>query len=253
MRIRKYEDPRRTSENRLPPRSWYIPRGKSEYLLLNGKWDFAFFDWEADIPSQIECWGKIDVPSCWQLQGYEAPNYTNQNYPFPVDIPYVPDRNPCGVYQRSFEMPRKWGRLYYVFEGVSSCAFLYMNDRYVGFTQGSRLQAEFDITDYVHEGVNQVRVYVMKWCCGSYLEDQDAFRYNGIFRDTYILQRPEGHITDISMIPNETSIEIDLDGSVSVRILAGEKLLFAGQFIDHLSFTPEAPVLWNCAISSVCM
>lgn len=242
---RKYENPLKTSENRMPPRSYYIPGGKSEYLLLNGKWDFSFFTRDIDIPNEITHWDQIEVPSCWQILGYENPNYTNQNYPFPVDMPYVPDSNPCGVYQREFVLTKKWGRVYYVFEGVSSCAFLCINGKYVGFTQGSHLQAEFDITNYVTEGINQVRVYVLKWCCGSYLEDQDYFRFNGIFRDTYILQRPEGHIVDVRMIPNAKTIDIDLDGCANVRVFQESKLLFEGEFEKHFSFTPDNPVLWN--------
>ena len=104
----------------------------------------------------------------------------------------MPDENPCGIYRRDFYIDKKWGKVYFTFEGVATCAFLYINGNYVGFTQGSHLQATFDITEYVSGGKNEVTVKVFKWCCGSYLEDQDAFRYNGIFRDVYITQRPVG-------------------------------------------------------------
>ena len=243
--MRIYENPLVTSENRMPPRNYYIPQGKSEYTLLNGDWQFAFFERDIDVPEIIENWDTIPVPSCWQNHGYEAPNYTNVNYPYPVDMPYVPDDNPCGVYQREFVLDQVWGRVYYVFDGVSSCAFLYINGKYVGFTQGSHLQAEFDITDYVHQGTNTVQVKVLKWCCGSYLEDQDFFRYNGIFRDTYLLQRPEGHIADVQIIPNAETIDIRLDGAAHVRIFAGETLLAETDFADNFVFTPENPILWN--------
>ena len=206
--MRFYENILKTSENRINPTSYCIPSGISECINLNGEWNFAYFSRDIDVPERIEKWDKISVPSCWQLQGYENPNYTNTNYPYPVDPPYVPDDNPCGVYNREFTVDKKWGRLYFVFEGVSSCASLYINDRYVGFTQGSRLQARFDITDFISDGRNTVTVKVLKWCVGSYLEDQDAFRYNGIFRDVYILQRPEKHITDVEIIPNEKSFNI---------------------------------------------
>ena len=145
--IRMYENPQITSENRRPPRSCYIPGGISEYHLLNGEWNFAYFSSDIDVPEQIEVWNTIPVPSCWQLQGYENPNYTNVNYPYPCDPPYVPDDNPCGIYERTFELAEKWGKVYFIFEGVGSCAFLYINSRYVGFTQGSHLQAEFVITE----------------------------------------------------------------------------------------------------------
>lgn len=243
--MRIYENPEKTSENRMPPRSAYIPQGVSEYRKLNGEWDFAYFERDIDVPEKIENWNKIPVPSCWQIYGYDNPNYTNINYPFPYDIPYVPDDNPCGVYHRNFEIAEKWGRIYFVFEGVSSCAFLYINDEYVGFTQGSRMQAEFDITDFVKKGQNSVMVKVLKWCCGSYLEDQDAFRYNGIFRDVYILQRPEKHIRDIELIPDSKAINIKLEGEATVEIYEGECLLCKEKFENEFSYEPESPILWN--------
>lgn len=243
--MRQYENPTATSENRCAPRSYYIPGGKSEYHLLNGDWRFAYFSRDIDVPERIENWDTIPVPSCWQLHGYENPNYTNVNYPYPCDPPYVPDDDPCGVYEREFKLADKWGRLYLVFEGVSSCAYLYVNGSYVGFTQGSHLQAEFDITEFVRTGTNTIRVRVLKWCCGSYLEDQDFFRYNGIFRDVYILQRPVGHITDVELIPNDQNFHIRLDGRANVKILDGQTVLTEREMQDELVFTPKAPILWN--------
>ena len=248
MPVRIYENILKTSENRESPRSYYIPRGISEYILLNGEWDFCYFSRDIDvpeIPSRIEKWDRIRVPSCWQILGYENPNYTNINYPFPVDPPYVPDDNPCGVYSREFELREKWGRVYFVFEGVSSCAFLYVNDSYIGFTQGSHLFAEFDITDAVRKGKNRVAVKVLKWCAGSYLEDQDHFRHNGIFRDVYILQRPEGHLKDIEIIPDDKAINVRIDGEADLKIYEGRKLLYENRINGFASFRPENPVLWN--------
>lgn len=243
--MRHFENPRRTGWNRCPPRSCYIPEGRSEYRLLNGTWRFAYFARDVDVPAVIESWDAIPVPSCWQLHGYEAPNYSNINYPFPCDPPYVPDDNPCGVYEREFILEEKWGRVYFVLEGVSSCAYLYVNGDCAGFTQGSHLPAEFDITGLVRAGENTVRVKVLKWCCGSYLEDQDHFRYNGIFRDCYLLQRPAGHITDVEMIPREDRIVLSLSGRAQVRVWEGERLLCRAEMEDTFSFAPEAPILWN--------
>ena len=242
--MRHYENPEKTSENRCLPRSWYVPGGVSRQILLNGNWDFAFFSRDIDVPETIESWDTIPVPSCWQLMGYENPNYSNINYPYPCDPPYVPDDNPCGVYRRSFQL-EKWGRTYFVFEGVSSCAYLYVNGRYVGFTQGSHILAEFDITDFVRDGENTVTVKVLKWCCGSYLEDQDFFRYNGIFRDVYLLQRPENHITDVEMIPDDKTIAVNLEGEAQIRIFDGEALLIQTQMRDHFAHSPVEPKLWN--------
>lgn len=249
--MRIYENPQKTSENRKASRSYYIPGGVSEYQILNGMWKFAYFNRDIDVPAKIEKWDTIEVPSCWQILGYENPNYTNTNYPYPVDQPYVPDDNPCGVYEREFEIGKKWGKLYFVLEGVSSCAFLSVNGNYVGFSQGSHLQAEFDITAYVVEGANTITVKVLKWCCGSYLEDQDFFRFNGIFRDCYILQRPEDHIDDIEIIPNDKSIDIKLDKSADIRIYDGESLLVqasaevVAQQGNTFSHVVENPILWN--------
>lgn len=243
--IRTYENILKTSENRLEPRSYYIPKGKSKYTLLNGEWDFAYFKRDIDVPDVIENWDKIEVPSCWQLKGYENPNYTNINYPYPVDPPYVPDDNPCGVYRREIVTENLSGRNYLVFEGVSSCAFVYINDSYVGFTQGSRLQAEFDITDFLCEGKNILTVKVLKWCVGSYLEDQDAFRYNGIFRDVYLLNRPEGHIRDIEVFTSDKTFSIKVDKKATVRIIENGKVLTKTETDGEFAFSPESPILWN--------
>lgn len=243
--MRQYENLQQTSENRLKPRSYYIPKGVSEYQLLNGDWRFAYYKRDIDVPEVIEHWDTIKIPSCWQLLGYENPNYTNVNYPYPCDPPFVPNDNPCGVYQREFNLEQKWGKVYFVFEGVSSCAYLYINESYVGFTQGSHLQAEFDITEFVHEGVNSVTVKVLKWCCGSYLEDQDAFRYNGIFRDCYILQRPHGHIVDVEMIPDDQNIHVAIDGKADIRIYDKEALLVSDVIENEYIFTVPNPILWN--------
>jgi len=243
--MRDYENLKKTSENRNSLRSYYIPGGISEYQLLNGEWKFAYFHRDIDVPDEITRWDTIPVPSCWQLYGYENPNYTNVNYPYPCDPPYVPDDNPCGVYEREFVVKKIWGKLYFMLEGVSSCACVFVNGQYVGFTQGSHLQAEFDITDYVVEGSNTLTVKVLKWCVGSYLEDQDFFRFNGIFRDCYILQRPKNHIEDVEIIPNDRQIQIKLAGEAKVSIYEGEKLLACNEMLHTYSYEPENPILWN--------
>ncbi|MBQ8267005.1 MAG: glycoside hydrolase family 2 [Clostridia bacterium] len=243
--MRIYENPFKTSENRCAPRSYYIPSGVSEYNLLNGTWNFKYFPREIDVPEKIDNWDTIPVPSCWQTQGYDIVNYTNQEYPYPVDMPYVPDDNPCGVYNRQFEITKLWGKVYFVLEGVSSCAFLYINDKYVGFTQGSHLQAEFDITDFVVEGSNDITVRVLKWCCGSYLEDQDFFRMNGIFRDCYILQRPIDHITDVSVVAKDDKIIVENGKEASVSLYDTNGDFVATQNGETVEFSIENPVFWN--------
>lgn len=244
--MRFYENTQKTSENRLAPRSYYIPEGKTEYMLLNGTWRFKYYSRDIDVAEKIDDWDNIEVPSCWQLKGYENPNYTNINYPYPVDPPFVPDENPCGVYERDFVIDSKWGRVYYIFEGVASCATLYINGKYVGFTEGSHLQAEFDITDFVVEGKNTVRVDVLKWCCGSYLEDQDFFRFNGIFRDTYILQRPNDHIVDVRVVAENSTISVITGKPAKIELFNAEgKLLGACEDTEKADFVIENPIFWN--------
>ena len=245
--MRYFEDISKTSDRRLPQRAYYIPDGAK--IALAGKWRFAFFeDGDSVRPDGIiKDWDRTEVPSTWQSEGYEPHNYTNVFYPYPVDPPYVPDKNSMGIYEREFEASGE-GRYYLVSEGISSFAEIYVNGVYEGFTQGSHLQAEFDISDAVKEGKNTVRVAVRKWCAGSYLEDQDFLRENGIFRDIYVLSRPEGHIADFE-------IKADISGKVTVNAPAGTKIsIYDGA--RRLTYTTvgegnsaelivEAPTLWN--------
>ena len=248
--MRYFENPEKTSENRLPARSFYIPLGEAVYTLLNGEWRF-FYATDGDLinpTGKINKWDKIEVPSCWQIKGYDVPNYTNINYPFPVDLPFVPDINPVGIYEREFVVKSDNKRVYMVFEGISSCGALYINGNYVGFTQGSHLQSEFDITDYVNKGKNTVRVVVRKWSVGSYLEDQDIFRMHGIFRDVYLLERPNGHITDIDIhTENNNTVVISCAPDTKVALYDDTKVIAEDKTDKNgnLSFTVEQPKLWN--------
>ena len=243
--MRIYERFDKTSENRVKERAYYIPYdtlekallGKREnsayYRLLNGKWSFAYFGRDIDVPEKITKWDSVAVPSCWQSTGYERPYYTNYNYPFLVDAPYVPDDNPCGIYEREFTLDEMWGsrKTYVVFEGVSSCLMLYINGEYVGYSQGSHMQAEFDISPFVKKGLNTITAKILKWCVGSYLEDQDIFRCNGIFRDVYLLSREEGHIEDVNITADTKEITVD----------AADYEIYDGTEVADLS----NPVLWN--------
>ena len=209
--MRNYENLKRLHENTLAPRAHYIPydslekaldgdKSKSDfYTLLNGEWDFKYFTRDIDCPDTISDWDKVHVPSCWQTTGYEKPYYTNVNYPYPVDPPYVPDDNPLGVYRRfvSISADKAAKENYIIFEGVAPCFELYVNGEYTGFSTVSHSTSEFKIN--LHEGENEILVKVYKWCAASYLEDQDFFRNNGIFRDVYILSRNGGHVFDVQI------------------------------------------------------
>lgn len=246
--MRHYENPRITGENREKQRSYYIPYeslekaliGKKEasayYKLLNGEWNFNYYESEAAAELKPEKWDKVKVPSCWQTTGYEEPYYTNVNYPYPVDPPYVPDVNPCGVYMREIEISEEWDKreTYIVFEGVSSFMYLYVNGEYVGCTQGSHLQSEFDITPFVETGKNTVTAKVLKWCAGSYLEDQDFLRMNGIFRDVYLLSRAKGHVRDVEIKADTRKITVS---EKDYEIFDAEG--------NSLGKKVEKPILWN--------
>ena len=243
--MRFYEDLNTIQINRLPQRAYYIPENAGGYTLLNGNWDFRYY--EADFLEEKACsqWDTIPVPACWQQHGYDRPNYTNINYPYPVDMPYVPDENPMGVYRRTFRIEKPRNRHYIVFEGVSSNVELYINGQFAGYSQGSHLQAEFDITELVREGENELLAKVRKWCSGSYLEDQDFFRFNGIFRDVYLLSRPQGHIRDIRIVTEENRILVDFEGKAEIALYDGGKLLQTVSAEGSALFTVENPVLWN--------
>ena len=244
--MRFYESFEKFSENREPQRAYYIPYDTMEkalkgdktaskyYKLLNGSWRFKFFNRDIDVPEKISGWDTVPVPSCWQTLGYEKPGYTNIMYPHPIDAPYVPDDNPCGVYERNFCLDKAWAdrETYIVFEGVSSCLELYVNGEYVGFSQGSHLQAEFNIAKFVKEGSNTVTAKVYKWCVGSYLEDQDFFRMSGIFRDVYLLSREEGHIVDVAVKADTKTIDVSAE---NYEIYDGTTK------VENL----DNPILWN--------
>lgn len=241
--MRKYEDLKHIKENRLPQRSYYIP--ESGVINLNGIWDFKFYNADFEERYTEGEWAKIPVPSCWQNEGYENPNYANVAYPFPVDPPYVPDINPMGVYRREFEIADASRKTYIVFEGVSSCIELFINGKYAGYSQGSHLQAEFDISGYVANGRNEIVAKVRKWCSGSYLEDQDCFRYSGIFRDVYVLSRPEGHIKDIEITTENNKVFVTLDGECKVKLLDRNNCLGEIFAQGNAAFEIENPIRWN--------
>ncbi|GMA58692.1 hypothetical protein GCM10025858_31950 [Alicyclobacillus sacchari] len=215
--LRDWENFSVLQRNRLAPRSYFIPygdeqsalsfnRGQSNRVIfLNGLWRFALYERPEDCPSDVSAedfddsaWSQLRVPSNWQMQGYDRPHYTNVVYPFPIDPPYVPNENPTGCYRRTFVIPETWdGQLIRLrFEGVDSAFHIWVNGHEVGYSQGSRLPSEFDITPFIRVGRNTIAVRVYQWSDGSYVEDQDMWWLSGIFRDVYILARPSLHILD---------------------------------------------------------
>lgn len=271
-------DPRKTGENRLPQRSYYIPAQNEEtardprkdnpaYVLLNGEWDFKYYDTMLDVPKEIsavEYGDKLPVPSCWQVYGYGQIQYTNVNYPIPCEPPFVPTLNPVGVYHRTFELDSKTGKTYLIFEGVCSLYEVYVNDKYVGMSKGSRLQAEFDITSFVVKGKNELSVKVYTYSDATYLEDQDCFRFNGIFRDVYLLRRPKDHIRDITVTAHaDGTLKVDYDftgkkSPVEIKLFAPDNTPVAfGNVENPLTWNAEEPNLYtliiNCNGEFICV
>ena len=218
MQIPKYyESLEILHENTMPVRAYYIPASTKQkdpveereasdrFQLLNGNWKFEYFNSISEIEENFyekneAEWthNEIPVPSVWQMHGYDKHQYVNLRYPIPFDPPYVPLENPCGAYLHEFEYEKDDSapKAYLNFEGVDSCFYVWLNGKYVGYSQISHCSSEFDVTHFLNEGKNTLAVLVLKWCDGSYLEDQDKFRMSGIFRDVYLLKRPENMIWD---------------------------------------------------------
>ena len=243
--VRDWESPELLHRNREPARATFFPfadaasarTGQREasplFQLLNGQWRFLYVARPELVPAAFETetfvadkWASMPVPDCWQMHGYGKPNYTNVNYPYPVDPPFVPDENPVGLYRKAFTVPESWRgkQVFVTFEGVCAGFHLWVNGRQVGFSKGSHMPAEFNITPFIRGGENLIAVEVFQWTDGSYLEDQDMWRLNGIFRDVYLTARPTAHIRDVSIRTTLDAACKDaaLDVAVQLRNL-GEK------------------------------
>ncbi|BDD02325.1 glycoside hydrolase family 2 TIM barrel-domain containing protein [Persicobacter psychrovividus] len=179
---------------------------KDRKVSLDGQWGFQFYTDYQKVPHTLseikaQTWEQILVPANWEMQGYGTPIYTNSTYPFPNEMPYIKRENPTGIYQTQFNIPENWTKddLILHFGGVSSAMYLYVNGQEVGYSQGSRLPAEFDISSYVKAGENELIAKVLRWCDGSYLEDQDHWRMSGIHRSVFIERMPKLGLLDISV------------------------------------------------------
>ena len=274
---RYYENLSVLHENTMPARAYYIPasrrmdnlvehREESDRMqLLNGTWKFRYFNSIYDIQDSFfeknydtENFDEIQVPSVWQMAGYDTHQYTNIRYPFPFDPPYVPQDIPCGAYVHNFEYSRdeKASKAFLNFEGVDSCFYVWINGSYIGYSQVSHMTSEFDVTDVLQDGTNTVAVLVMKWCDGSYLEDQDKFRMSGIFRDVYILKRPKQAISDyhiktrIEDMLAKVEIEMKFYSPLNVKISIEDRngaVVALGSIAEEGTAVLEiaSPELWN--------
>ncbi|WP_343013498.1 glycoside hydrolase family 2 TIM barrel-domain containing protein [Blautia obeum] len=274
---RYYENLSVLHENTMPARAYYIPASKrmdnlvehreesDRMQLLNGTWKFQYFNSIYDIQDSFfeknhdtENFDEIQVPSVWQMAGYDTHQYTNIRYPFPFDPPYVPQDIPCGAYVHNFEYSRdeKASKAFLNFEGVDSCFYVWINGSYIGYSQVSHMTSEFDVTDVLQDGTNTVAVLVMKWCDGSYLEDQDKFRMSGIFRDVYILKRPKQAISDyhiktrIEDMLAKVEIEMKFYSPLNVKISIEDRngaVVALGSIAEEGTAVLDiaSPELWN--------
>ena len=262
-RVNDWENPKIFQRNRVPARASFVPypdeesalsgeRGRSPWFrLLNGNWKFVYAESPALAPEGffIEYfpedflmgsfdathwndaqWDDIPVPCNWQVLGYGRPHYTNVQYPFPVDPPRVPTENPTGSYRRKFFIPDNWDdrQVFLRFEGVDSAFYVWVNGHQVGYSQGSRVPAEFDITSYIRDGVNTLAVRVFQWSDGSYLEDQDMWWLSGIFRDVYLIATPPVHVFDFR-------VRTELDAEYHDAVLRVRTVLrnYDERAVDH--------------------
>ena len=274
---RYYENLSVLHENTMPARAYFIPASKrmdnlvehreesDRMQLLNGTWKFQYFNSIYDVQEPFfekdydtENFDEIQVPSVWQMAGYDTHQYTNIRYPFPFDPPYVPQDIPCGTYAHTFVYHKDENapKAFLNFEGVDSCFYVWINGSYVGYSQVSHMTSEFDITDLLRDGENSIAVLVMKWCDGSYLEDQDKFRMSGIFRDVYILKRPKQAISDyhiktrIEDMLAKVEIEMKFYSPLNVKISIEDRngaVVALGSIAEEGTAVLEiaSPELWN--------
>ena len=274
---RFYEDLNVMHDKTMPARAYYIPasvrmndlveyRERSDrFQLLNGEWKFRYYSSIYDVTESfyekgydVSGFDQVTVPGVWQMEGYDTHQYTNIRYPFPFDPPYVPQDIPCGAYVHNFEYHRekKASKAFLNFEGVDSCFYVWVNGAYAGYSQVPHATSEFDVTDLLNEGENTLAVLVLKWCDGSYLEDQDKFRMSGIFRDVYLLKRPEKTIRDyyITTDVEKDSVVVKLDmhfsEPVETKVTIEDKygaVVARGEAAENgvLELTVLNPVLWN--------
>ncbi len=274
---RFYEDLNVMHDKTMSARAYYIPasvrmndlveyRERSDrFQLLNGEWKFRYYSSIYDVTESfyekgydVSGFDQVTVPGVWQMDGYDTHQYTNIRYPFPFDPPYVPQDIPCGAYVHNFEYHRekKAPKAFLNFEGVDSCFYVWVNGTYAGYSQVPHATSEFDVTDLLNEGENTLAVLVLKWCDGSYLEDQDKFRMSGIFRDVYLLKRPEKTIRDyyITTDVEKDSVVVKLDmhfsEPVETKVTIEDKygaVVARGEAAENgvLELTVLNPVLWN--------
>ncbi|MFC4495146.1 glycoside hydrolase family 2 TIM barrel-domain containing protein [Streptomyces ovatisporus] len=255
------------STRTLAPRAWYAV-SDAKRLPLNGVWAFRLSSTADSFGTEFTedgydsaGWDEITVPGHWVLQGHGAPAYTNVRYPFPVDPPRVPDENPTGDHRCVFDLPADWpggGETVLRFDGVESCARVWLNGQELGTFQGSRLPHEFGVTSALRPGRNVLAVRVHQWSAGSYLEDQDMWWLPGIFRDVTLLHRPEGSVDDYTVhssydhTSGEGTLRVDCrpQGRVTVPELGIDAATGESVTLPVEPWTAETPRLYDALLTT---
>ena len=279
-------------DNKLPARSYFIPFSTFEkasqadvltkrYIsdqvsVISGQWKFKYYEKTSRLPGNIDTdkmsFDTVNVPSTWQRTGYESPVYLNTRYEFPMTLPKVPDEMSVGIYVKKFNI-NKPDNAVITFLGVCSSLTLYVNGKYVGYSEGSHNSAEFSLKGIAVEGENELLAIVSKWCNGTYLECQDMFRENGIFRDVYVTENPDFYINDYTVKTEQNggkynlSVSVELKGEipenarVALKAVKGEDILCADEVnaselvqfrfvsLDVISWHAEKPELYDLYIT----
>ena len=294
-----------------PDRAEAVPAARRRYesplvRCLSGEWDFRFYPRPAELPDVLDtetvAWDRVAVPGCWQFQGYDRPFYVDERYQFPFDPPRIPEEGPvgpvfsliggeggrphvahpvgeynfAGVYRRTFDLDEREASVGHVisFLGVASCLDLYLNGRHVGYAEGSHNTAEFDIAPCQRAGTNELVAVARRWCTGSYLECQDMFRNNGIFRDVLLREVTPSGIWDVdvrtrreeraSRVRYHMAVELRLVSESTVRVtLRGHGLERVAEAhadgcratvdlgeLDVLEWTAETPHLYDLILET---
>lgn len=253
----------KTQVNACKPRSYYIPfpnetfsfeKGASAFVTELKDWSFGFFEELPENVLEAALPARVRVPHCWQRDGFDKDMYSNIAYPFPFDPPYIDKPIPCGIYETKVRIADTQDEYYLNFEGADSCLYLFVNGAFAGYSTVSHSSAEFDVTSLLKAGENTVRVVVMKWCTGSYLEDQDKLRMSGLFRDVYLLRREKGHLHDYKItsdVRGDTGvIRFSCDKPCRLTLLDGEKEIACREGKDAEFLIPGAR-LWTAETPEV--